>query len=120
MRCERRGAGYVICGSCVEVEARYSGETGRNCYVRGREHMRGYINKKEGNVMWEHDREYHGGEGRTEFKMEVGRVFGRDNVRRIVNKACKIEGNEGVVMNSSNEFRQSCLPRTVVHSHTQE
>ena len=118
-RCERRGAGYdIICKSCVEVVARYSGQTGRNCYVRGKEHLRGYANRKEGNVMWEHDKEFHGGEGETEFKMVVGRVYGRDNTRRMVNEAARIEGNDGVVMNSRNEYRQSCLPRVQVHRNT--
>ena len=82
--------------------------------------MRGYINKKEGNPMWEHDKEYHGGEGKTEFNMEVRRVYGRDNSRRMTNEAVEIEGNEGVVMNSRNEYRQSCLPRVQVHRHTIE
>ena len=119
MRCERRGAGYDIdCGSCTEVESRYSGQTGSNSYVRGCEHMRGYTNKKEGNILREHDREYHGGEGRTEFRMKVGRVYGRDNTRRMVNEAVRIEGNKGVVMNGRNEYRQSCLPRVVVHRNT--
>ena len=118
-RCERRGAGYeIICKSCVGVVARYSGQTGRNCYVRGKEHLRGYTNRKEGNVLWEHDKEFHGGEGETEFKMVVGRVYGRDNTRRMVNEAARIEGNDGVVMNSRNEYKQSCLPRVVVHRNT--
>ena len=64
--------------------------------------MKGYTNRKEGNVLWEHDKEYHGGEGETEFKMVVGRVYGRDNTRRMVNEAARIEGNEGVVGMSTN------------------
>ena len=50
--------------------------------------------------------------------MVVGRVYGRDNTRRMVNEAAKIEGNEGVVMNSRNEYKQSCLPRVVIHRNT--
>ena len=119
LRCEKRGAGYdIICKACVEVEARYSGQTGRNCYVRGREHLKGYRDKKEGNALWEHDKEFHGGEGKTEFAMTVGRVYGRDNTRRMVNEVAEIEGNDGVVMNSRNEYRQSCLPRVQVHRNT--
>ena len=118
-RCERRGAGYeIICKACEEVEARYSGETGRNCYIRGREHLRGYKNKKEGNVLWEHDKEFHGGEGKTEFEMQVGRVYGRDNTRRKLNEAGRILGNEGVRLNGKNEYRKSCLPTMVAHRNT--
>ena len=68
--------------------------------------------------MWEHDKEFHGGEGKTEFTMEVGRVYGKDNTWRMVNEAAEIEGNDGVVMNSRNEYRQSCLPRVQVHRNT--
>ena len=35
--------GDIINGSCVEVEARYSGQTGGNWYIRGREHIYGYM-----------------------------------------------------------------------------
>ena len=80
--------------------------------------MKGYRDKKEGNALWEHDKEFHGGEGKTEFKMEVRRVYGKDNTRRMVNEAAEIEGNDGVVMNSRNEYRQSCLPRVQVHRNT--
>ena len=118
-RCERRGAGYdIICGTCVEPVARYSGQTGRNSYIRGREHLRGYANKKEGNVLMEHDKEYHGGEGKTKFTMKIRRIYGRDNTRRMVNEAAEIEGNDGIVMNSRNEYKQSCLPRVRVHRNT--
>ena len=40
--------------------------------------------------MWEHDREFHGEGGETEFKMQVKNVYGRDNVRRMVNEAVRI------------------------------
>ena len=119
MKCEMRGAGYdIICKACVEVEARYSGETGRNCFIRGREHLKGYKEKKEGNVLWEHDKEFHGGEGKTKYEMKVGRVYGKDNTRRKINEAGRIEGNEGIVMNGRGEYRQSCLPRMAVHRNT--
>ena len=89
------------------MEARYSGQTGRNCYVRGREHLKGYRDKKEGNALWEHDKEFHGGEGKTEFEMQVGRIYGRDNTRRKINEAGRIEENEGVRLNGKSEYRKS-------------
>ena len=45
-------------------------------------------------------------------------AYGRDNTRRMVNEAAKIEGNDGIVMNSRNEYKQSCLPRVRVHRNT--
>ena len=68
--------------------------------------------------LWEHDKEFHGGGGDTGFKMKVKKVYGRDNVRRMVNEAVRIERNEGVVMNGRAEHRRSCLPRVVVHRNT--
>ena len=38
--------------------------------MRGKEHKKGYEKKKKGNPMWEHDKEFHGGRGETEFKIE--------------------------------------------------
>ena len=117
--CEKRGAGYeIVCGECTEKVARYDGQSGRNCFIRGIEHKKGYSGKKVGNPMWEHDKEFHGGGGDTGFKMKVKKVYGRDNVRRMVNEAVRIERNEGVVMNGRAEHRRSCLPRVVVHRNT--
>ena len=79
--------------------------------------MRGYKNK-EGNVLWEHDKEFHGGEGKTEFEMQVGRIYGKDNTRRKINEAGRIEGNEGVRLNGKGEYRKSCLPTMVAHRNT--
>ena len=62
--CEKRGGGYdLVCQSCTETVARYDGQSGRNCYVRGKEHKKGYEQRKKGNPMWEHDKEFHGGRG---------------------------------------------------------
>ena len=85
--------------------------------MRGKEQKKGY-EKKKGNPMWEHDREFHGGKRETQFKMKAKNVYGRDNEKRIVNEAVRIERNEGVVMNGRAEFRGSALPRVQVHRHT--
>ena len=46
-------------------------------------------------------RECHGGEGKTKVQMKVGRVYGRDNTRRKINEALRIENNEGVRLNGN-------------------
>ena len=102
--CEKRGAGYTIeCGH-VGCSGRYDGETGRNAFTRGGDHVRGYRRREPGNVLWEHDKEYHGGEGKTGYKMTVGRTYGRDNRRRVINEAARIEMNLGIRMNRKGEF----------------
>ena len=46
----------IACQECrkVEITSEYWGETGRNCYLRGGEHMTGLINKEEDNALWKH------------------------------------------------------------------
>ena len=46
------------------------------------------------------------------------KVYGRDNGKRMVNEACRIDTNEGVVMNGKAEYRGSVLPRVRVHRNT--
>ena len=54
-------------------------------------------------------RECHGGEGKTKVQMKVGRVYGRDNTRRKINEALRIENNEGVRLNGRNRVYQGWL-----------
>ena len=54
-------------------------------------------------------RECHGGEGKTKVKMKVGRVYGRDNTRRKINEALRIENNEGMRLNGRNRVYQGWL-----------
>ena len=113
--CEKRGSGYGIDCEQEGCNGHHDGQTGRNGFTRGEDHARGYRRREEGNVLWEHDKEYHGGEGKTEYRMTVGRVFGRDNRRRVINEAVRIEMNDGIMMNRKGEFRSSVLPRLQVH-----
>ena len=56
--CEMNGVGYRIsCITCVEddnLTAEYEGETGRNGYSRGKEHLSGLKNEVGGNPLWKH------------------------------------------------------------------
>ena len=54
-------------------------------------------------------RECHGGEGKTKVQMKVGRVYGRDNMRRKINEVLRIENNEGVRLNGRNLVYQGGL-----------
>ena len=72
------------------------------------------MKKKEGNVLVEHDKEYHGGKGETKYTMKARRTFGRDNRTRMMDEAVRIEQNKGIMMNRKGEFRNSVLPRLAV------
>ena len=72
--CERNGIGYRIrCKTCEEVDGLrtlYEGETGRNGYSRGKEHLAGLENKNEDNPLWKHSRIQHNGV-EPEFEMKI-------------------------------------------------
>ena len=61
--------------------------------------------------MWKHAKSEHEGRKDVHFEMRVVRVYGKDNLRRKVNEATRIEMAEGVVLNSKSEFNQPLLPR---------
>ena len=62
--CEGRGGAYnLTCEEpgCKEKGVRYDGETGKNCYSRGLDHLQGYRNRNPSNVLWKHAASDHGG-----------------------------------------------------------
>ena len=76
--CMKEGVLYSIrCEDCKKknVVSEYWGETGRDCFSRGGEHLKGCREKREDNPMWKHIWESHGGEKSDEIftmKMEKG------------------------------------------------
>ena len=63
-QCMKENALYrIICRDCREkkVTSEYLGETRRNCFLRGREHLKGLRNKENDNALWKHSWERHGG-----------------------------------------------------------
>ena len=101
--CESRGCVYeILCqeDSCRDRVPRYDGESGRNCYTRSLEHARGYRNGARDNAMKKHSDEYHEGRKDVRYKMNIVRLFKRDNVRRKIFEAVRIVRNGGLRMNS--------------------
>ena len=90
----------------------YDGESGSNCYTRGKQQEDGLRLKDEENPLWKHCLVEH--EGRTaEFSMKQTNVFGSCLVRQ-VNEAVRIEmSTADCVMNSKAEFHQAPLVRVV-------
>ena len=115
--CEGRGGAYcVTCEEpgCKERGVRYDGESGKNCYSRGLDHIQGYKNKSAGNVLWKHASMEHGGRSDVNYKMTVLKTYGKDNLGRKANEAIRITNNPGVKLNSKADFSQPSLPRLVV------
>ena len=62
--CRKRGGAYdITCEEeeCKEAGVKYCGEAGRNCFSRGLEHLGGYRRQENGNVLWKHAVDKHGG-----------------------------------------------------------
>ena len=113
--CSRSGAGYRIsCLECpnVKIEAAYEGETARNPYSRGLEHLKDLENKSEKSPLWKHCTIQH--EGRTvNFKMEALRSFKYPMVRQ-VNEGARVRLSKAdICMNSKSEFHQPGIVRVI-------
>ena len=115
--CQGRGGAYSITceePGCKERGVRYDGETGKNCFSRGLDHLQGYKNKKENNVLWKHAQLEHGGRTDVNYRMTVLKTYGKKNQERKLNEALRISGNPGISLNSKAEYCQPSLPRLVV------
>ena len=114
-KCEKNGAGYLVrsetCLGAGRVST-YAGETGRNGYTGGREHLYSLRLEDKKNPLWKHCLVEHGGV-KAEFSMKVVGRFYSCLVRQ-VNEAVRIEMSEAdCILNSKAEFHQSPLVRVV-------
>ena len=109
------------CETCLRAGrlSSYAGETGRNSYSRGKEHLDALRLEDEENPLWKHCLVEHGGV-KAEFSMKViGRIY--SCLVRQVNEAVRIEMSEAdCIMNSKAEFHQSPLVRVVPVTGLQE
>ena len=114
-KCEKNGVGYNIqCETCKRAGklSLYDGETGCNCYTRGKQHQNALRLKDEENALWKHCLVEHDGI-EAEFSMKQTNVF-KSCLTRQVNEAVRIEmSTADCVMNSKAEFHQAPLVRVV-------
>ena len=90
-KCEKNGAGYrIVCLTCKAAGkvSEYEGETSRNSYTRGLEHLAALRLEDEENALWKHCQIEHQGI-RSEFSMTVLKMHRTPLVRQ-VNEAVRI------------------------------
>ena len=105
---------HIECEDDVCKDDRYHGETSRNGYTRGGEHMKAYKRREDGSFMWKHCRNKHGGEDRR-FKMKIDRTFRKDPLLRQITEAIEInDTDESHRMNSKAEWHLPKVPRVSV------
>ena len=92
----------------------YIGETSRNAYLRGQEHLRNYKNGDTKSPIYKHAVAHHQGRRDVEFRMVVKNSF-RDPLTRQINEAVRIsESNSEVQLNSKSEWHGPATVRLTV------
>ena len=90
----------------------YTGETGRNLYTRGLEHLEKYEKKSENSFLHAHQMECHEG-APAKFSTKVTGSY-KDPLSRQVAEAVLItrsSGSTSDILNSKSEFRQPPIVR---------
>ena len=109
--CRTNNVTYKIeCSLCNEI---YIGETGRNGYTRGREHLTAYSKKDSDSVLLRHVREKHSDTIPPEFKMSVIGTH-KSAMDRQISEAVRINKAPGDVMNRKNEWGHHRLVSAVL------
>ena len=110
--CRRSNVSYqIVCQECGEdqVIAHYKGETSRNMYTRGLEHLGQLKSKKTDSPLWSHCQSHHSSKV-VNFTMEMAGVF-TDPLSRQVMEGVQINSFKGVVMNRKAARRQPAVSR---------
>jgi hypothetical protein len=115
--CRKSNVGYEMeCALCDDVAAQtedqdsrttYIGETSRNIYSRGKEHVYKYSTAHTDSFMWKHQREVHDSQPAA-FNTRVTGSF-RDCLSRQVAEGVAIRRCKTAVLNSKTEWHQPSL-----------
>ena len=115
---------------------KYSGESGRNAFSRGREHESKYLStgrnkqKQTGEVvegrkeednkehpLKKHAKEYHQARKDVDYTMKVTKVFGKNNLKRKVNEHVRIAKSreDGRALNLKGEYNIPIVPTMMIN-----
>ena len=116
--CRKTNIGYQI--TCKLCKSRgknriYQGESSRNLYLRGREHLNQLKNEKSNSVMLKHNMNEHENElERVEYEMKITGSF-RKPLGRIIDEGLRIKHTKKEeLLNSKNEFFGPSVKRRTV------
>ena len=104
--CRRKNVGYCI--TCNICKAEYHGETSRNMFSRGEEHLRALENKTKDSVLWNHSTTYHQGDTPS-YSMKATGYFTEPMTRQI-NEAVRIHHSTNT-MNRKGEWKRIAVPQ---------
>ena len=112
--CWREGVVYALrCQECGDEVATYFGESGRNAYSRGKEHLEKLSSRDMDNsVLWLHSVHHHQGNEDVNYTMEVVRSYNEPLDRQIMEKVQISNFKGAVLMNRRNEMGGVRVERT--------
>ena len=111
--CSKSNVTYqIVCLRCQDqgIVSHYKGETSRNMYSRGVEHLRDLKGKSDDSPLWMHCVEHHESEI-VSFKMELTGTFQKPLARQVM-EGIQIHSFSGVAINRKQEYRQPAVART--------
>ena len=121
-KCEKNGVGYELkCEKCWKTKRKtvYEGETGRNGFTRGAEHLASLRLESEDHPLWKHCLLEHDG-SKVNFSMKVCGSFQSCIVRQVNEPVRMLRAKADCLMNSKSEFHQAPLVRVVAFTGLQE
>ena len=109
--CRSSGVDYDIQCQDRLCKHMYNGQSGKNGYSRGLEHVDDFKKRREKSIMWKHCREKHGGKIRR-FKMSIRKVVRNDPTKRQITEAIYINKTDpNLCMNDRTEWNYINLPK---------
>ena len=115
--CEKENVNYdIACVGCEEDETKsvYHGETSKNSYTRGAQHLKDLEKRRSTSVMWRHCREKHGG-NIVGFRMGVTGHYRNDAMMRQISEAVRINRTDAAeLINNKTEWNFVSFPQVVV------
>ena len=99
----------IVCDDCNEV---YIGETARNTYNRGKEHLKDLEKKSDKSVLWRHAKEKHQSNIPI-YKCNVIKSFHSDALLRQISEAVLIN-KEDAIINNKSEWNFLNIPRAKI------
>ena len=109
--CRSSGVNYEVQCQDRLCQHTYNGQSSKNGYSRGLEHVDDFKNKRERSIMWKHCREKHNGMSRR-FKMSIRKIVRNDPTKRLITEAIYInKTNPNSSMNDKTEWNYIDLPQ---------
>ena len=112
--CMRENINYEIVCTRVGCQYIYFGESSRNSFCRGREHLQSLKKRDTDSVLVQHINEHHNSEfGNNvcnEFKMSVKETH-QNAIERLITEATKIDQCDKPTMNRKAGYRSNCVLR---------